>query len=266
MTPLLYRLVLGGPALPEKRKRRLGEFTAEHQLEKAKRDYERGNASITIDPKKSSLLVVDMIDEFTKPNYAPFWVPEATRILPKVKTLVDRCRRAGVPVIYTYYKFNPTYTDMNPWFREAWAPIDKVEEYDGPPLFSKESIDRAIKPDYSKDILIAKPSYGAFTNTSLDYILRNLGVDTVIVCGTMTNFCCGTTAREAHARGYKVVFGSDCNATDDEKIQQAELMTLRRGFALVIPTKEIIQAVGGTGKFTAHQSTGSGSGSALRNG
>ncbi|MDA4136043.1 MAG: cysteine hydrolase [Thaumarchaeota archaeon] len=234
-------------------KRKLGQFTAEYQRQRAEKDYESGLASIKIDPKKSALIVVDMIEEFTKPNYAPFWVPEATRILPTVRRLIDQCKREGVPVVYTYYAFNPTATDMNPWFREAWAPIDKIEEYDGPALFTKESVDAAIKPDYAKDILIAKPSYGAFTNTSLDYILRNLGADTVIVSGTMTNFCCGTTAREAHARGYKVVFGSDCNATDDPTIQEAELKTLRRGFALVISTEQIIEALDGRGEFAARR-------------
>ncbi len=232
-------------------KRKPGDFTRDYQLEKARRDYATGLASIRIDPRKSALVVVDMIDEFTKPGEAPFWVPDATRILPLVRDLIDASRRAGTPVIYTYYTFNQTNTDMNPWFREGWAPIDKVDDYDGPPLFTRETVDAAIKPDYGKDILIAKPSYGAFTNTPLDYILRNLGVDTVIVCGTMTNYCCGTTAREAHARGYKVVFGSDCNATDDPSIQEAELKTLRRGFALVISAKEIIDALSGTGQFSA---------------
>ena len=178
-------------------RRRSGEFTADYQRQKARRDYESGLATIKIDPKRSALIVVDMIEEFTTPGLTPFWVPEATKMLPTVGSLIEACRKVGSPVIYTYYMFNPTNTDMNPWFREAWAPIDKIDGYEGPPLFTKESVDRAIKPDYGRDILIAKPSYGAFTNTSLDYILKNLGVDTAIVCGTMTNFCCGTTAREA---------------------------------------------------------------------
>jgi nicotinamidase-related amidase len=233
------------------KKRKLGEFTAEYQRERAERDYESGIAGIKVEARKSALIVIDMIEEFTKPDYSPFWVPDATNILPVVQRLITQCRRLGVPVIYTYYAFNPTNTDMNPWFREAWAPIDNVDEYDGPALFTKESVDPAIRPDYSKDILIAKPSYGAFTNTSLDYILRNLHVDTLIVSGTMTNFCCGTTAREAHARGYKVVFGSDCNATDDPTIQEAELKTLRRGFALVASTDQIIEALDGRGDFAA---------------
>ena len=232
-------------------RRRSGEFTAEYQRQKARRDYETGLASIKIDPKRSALIVVDMIEEFTTPGLTPFWVPEATKMLPTVGSLIEACRKVGSPVIYTYYMFNPTNTDMNPWFREAWAPIDKIDDYQGPPLFTRESVDRAIKPDYGRHILIAKPSYGAFTNTSLDYILKNLGVDTAIVCGTMTNFCCGTTAREAHARGYKVVFGSDCNATDDPAIQDAELKTLRRGFALVLSTAEIVDSLNGVGQFAA---------------
>ena len=232
-------------------RRRPGEFTIDYQLQKARRDYETGLASIKIDSKKSALIVVDMIEEFTTPGETPFWVPEATKMLPMVRSLIDACRKVGAPVIYTYYMFNSTNTDMNPWFREAWAPIDKIDDYEGPPLFTKESVNPAIKPDYDKDILIAKPSYGAFTNTSLDYILKNLGIDTVIVCGTMTNFCCGTTAREAHSRGYKVVFGSDCNATDDPAIQEAELKTLRRGFALVISTGEIVDSLNGVGEFAA---------------
>jgi len=116
-------------------------------------------------------------------------------------------------------------------------------------LFVKESIDQTIKPNYEKDILIAKTSYGAFTNTPLDYILKNLSIDTVIICGTMTNYCCGTTAREAHARGYKVVFGSDITSTDDPELHEAELKTLRRGFALVLTKDQIIEALKRIGEF-----------------
>ncbi|MFF4473631.1 isochorismatase family cysteine hydrolase [Streptomyces sp. NPDC001599] len=73
------------------------------------------------------------------------------------------------------------------------------------------------RPD---EVVIRKPSYGAsygaFYDTPLDTMLRNLGRDTVVVTGTLTNYCCGTTARQAYERGYKVVFGSDVTATDDE--------------------------------------------------
>lgn len=229
-------------------KKRPGEFTKEYLSQKAKYEYEHGTASFKINAKKSALIVVDMIEEFTKPYYCPSWVPDSTNQLSKIKSLIDECRRLVVPVVYTCYAFHKTFVDMNPYFRNGWTPLDRFDDYDGPPLCTKESIDPAIKPDYGKDVIIAKPSYGAFTNTPLDYVLKNFSVDTVIICGTMTNYCCGTTARDAHARGYKVVFGSDINSTDDPELQKAELKTLRRGFALVLNNRQIIEALNGIGE------------------
>ena len=232
-------------------KRKPGQFTQDYILSKAKRDYEKGEASIRIDPKKTALVVVDMLEEFTKPNLTPSWIPEATNQLPKIRSLIETCRKIGVQVIYTCYVFHASYADMNPAFRSGLTPLDKLDDYDGPPLFQRESVDPSIKPEYGKDIVIAKPSYGAFTGTTLDYVLKNLKVDTVIICGTMTNYCCGTTARDAHAHGYKVIFGSDINSTDDPSLQEAELKTLRRGFALVITKDQIEQGLLGKGPYAA---------------
>jgi nicotinamidase-related amidase len=93
------------------------------------------------------------------------------------------------------------------------------------------------------DVVIRKPSYGAFYDTPLETILRNLGRDTIIIAGTLTNFCCGTTARQGYERGFNVVFGSDLTATDDPETQNAELSVLRKGFARVMPAQEIVAAL-----------------------
>jgi len=230
-------------------KRKTGEFDSGYLLRKARQQYDEGEASFKISPRSTALIVVDMLEEFTKPNWKPTWIPEATGQIPKISDLIATCRAAGVPIVYTYFAFRSDYLDQSRPFRDAWTPLDKLDDYDGPPLFQKESIDPALKPEYGKDILIMKPCYGAFTGTSLDLMLKNLGVDTVIICGTMTNYCCGTTAREAHARGYKVVFGSDINSTDDPAIHESELKTLRRGFALVISNDQIMDAIKGKGPY-----------------
>jgi len=230
-------------------KRKPGQFDEQYILSKASRDYATGIASIKINPKRTALIVVDMLEEFTKPNMTPSWVPDATKQLPRIRELIETARKVGVQVIYTCYAYHATYVDMNPAFRDGITPLDKFDDYDGPPLFQKESIDRQIKPEYDRDVVIAKPGYGSFTGTTLDYVLKNRKVDTVIICGTMTNYCCGTTAREAHAHGYNVVFGSDVNSTDDPEIQEAELKTLRRGFALVLTADEIKNALMGKGPY-----------------
>ena len=112
-------------------------------------------------------------------------------------------------------------------------------------LFQEGTIYHELAP-LENEIVILKPSYGAFYDTSLETILKNLGKDTVIISGTLTNFCCGTTARQAYERGFKVVFGSDINSTDLPEMHEAELKVLRKGFAKVLSSEEIISALNAT--------------------
>ena len=58
-----------GNKVSESRRKNPGEFTAEYLAEKAKREYANGIASFKMDAKKSALIVVDMIEEFTKPGF-----------------------------------------------------------------------------------------------------------------------------------------------------------------------------------------------------
>ena len=205
-------------------------FTEGKVLAIARHAYEHGLAAFDIVPKRCTLLVIDMQDEFVKPEWTPYWVPEATRQVPKIKRLIDRCRERKVPVIYTV--FSGTHGHMD-------RPVS------GPhmPNRYRGRIWHELAPQ-EDEIVIHKPSYGAFYDTPLETILKNLGRDTVIICGTLTNYCCGTTARQAYERGYNVVFGSDVTATDDPVMQEPELKVLRKGFARVISSDEIIKAIG----------------------
>ena len=82
------------------------------------------------------------------------------------------------------------------------------------------------------DILLEKPRFGAFHGTDLDLILRNRGIDTVIITGICTNICCETTAREANMRDYKVFFISDATATfNTPEISRRSNSTGRSGHA-----------------------------------
>jgi len=98
-----------------------------------------------------------------------------------------------------------------------------------------------------QDIVLEKPRYGAFHGTDLDLILRNRGVDTVIITGICTNVCCETTAREANMRDYKVFFISDATATFNtpeasaDQIQPVVLATMKAAFAQVENTATMIR-------------------------
>jgi nicotinamidase-related amidase len=207
-------------------------YTEEWVTARAREAYERGRASFEREPERAALLVIDMQDEFVRPEWSPYWVPAATRMAPRLRRLVDTCRETGVPVVWTI--FDDTHLGLDrpgplrdlPHADTDWSRPGPAAVWEG----------MGYRDD---EVLIRKPSYGAFHDTPLDTVLRNLGRDTVIVGGTLTNYCCGTTARQAYERGYRVVFGSDVTATDDESRQEPELAVLRKGFALVLDAGEI---------------------------
>jgi nicotinamidase-related amidase len=213
-------------------------YSEEWVTARARAAYEQGQASFAVHPERSALLVIDMQDDFVRPGWSPYWVPAATRMAPRLRRLIEHCRAASVPIIWTI--FDDTHLGLDrphalrclPHADTDWRRPSPAEVWD--------------RMGYRDDeILIRKPSYGAFYDTPLDTILRNLGRDTVIVTGTLTNYCCGTTARQAYERGHHVVFGADVTATDDESRQEPELAVLRKGFALVLTAEEIVERLAG---------------------
>jgi len=214
-------------------------YTEEWVTARAKEAYEHGRATFEVRAERSALLVIDMQDEFVRPEWSPFWVPAATRMAPRLRGLVERCRELGVPVIWTI--FDDTHLGLDRPHALRYLPHGDTDwRRPGRPRSGR----RWATDD---EVLIRKPSYGAFYETPLDSILRNLGRDTVIVTGTLTNYCCGMTARQAYERGYLVVFGSDVTATDDESRHEHELAVLRKGFALVLTAEEIVERLTATG-------------------
>jgi nicotinamidase-related amidase len=60
--------------------------------------------------------------------------------------------------------------------------------------------------------VIDKPGKGAFYQTDLELILKNRGIETLLVCGVTTEVCVDTTVREANDRGFRCIVLSDCCA------------------------------------------------------
>jgi nicotinamidase-related amidase len=218
-------------------------YTEEEVLARAREAYRDGRASFPIVPARCALLVIDMQDEFVRPGWTPFWVPEATRIAPRLISFISGCRDAAVPVVFT--AFARTHHNLDRPRAGAFMPNRYGATDADDAWFRDGRIWHELSPQ-PDDVVIFKPSYGAFYDTPLETILRNLERDTIIVIGTLTNFCCGATARQGYERGFHVVVCSDLTATDDPDMQQPELDVLRKGFARVMTAEEISSALRAT--------------------
>jgi len=94
--------------------------------------------------------------------------------------------------------------------------------------FAPGSVGQANVPELQDwvDLVVCKVAYSAFFNTQLDWVLRKANMDTVVVCGIVTNGGVASTARDAHLRDFKVVVLSDGCAAFSDALHQASLADL----------------------------------------
>lgn len=91
------------------------------------------------------------------------------------------------------------------------------------------------------EIRILKQSYGAFNSTGIDMTLRNLGIDTLFVCGLVTNGCVEQTATDAADRSYKTTIVEDACTTFDQAGHEATLVRFTTLFGRVMTTSEVLR-------------------------
>lgn len=185
-----------------------------------------------LDPTSSALLVIDMQVGFVR-RRSPQWIPQAERILPRLDGFAESARRLGMPVIFT----SAVYLDPSP--NDGLKMTTAIAE--GNLAAGTEGLEIVPELWREGDILLGtKHTYDAFWQTDLDYLLRGLRKDTLVITGTLTNFCCEATARAGFDRGYHVLMCSDLCASDNPWAHDATLQTMRRGFGRVLDSEEIL--------------------------
>ncbi|HVL85664.1 MAG TPA: isochorismatase family cysteine hydrolase [Pseudonocardia sp.] len=165
-------------------------------------------ATFGIDPARTALVVIDLQNCFVEGT--PFSAPGGPEIVARLGGLIDTCRDHGIRVIYTAHVVRADHSNVGTLGDTIPAIHDGVID-DGS---ETAALHRDVKV-LGDDIVLKKPRFGAFQGTDLEMILRSQGIDTIIVGGITTNFCSETTAREAHARDFKVIFLSDGTTTFD---------------------------------------------------
>jgi nicotinamidase-related amidase len=111
--------------------------------------------------------------------------------------------------------------------------------------------EEVLKRDFDK--IIEKNLPGSFTGTELNPYLNENGIDTVVICGYMTQMCCDTTARQAMHLGFNVEFLSDATGTlnvsnsagkiSAEELHNAILVTQAMRFSKVMATTDWINSL-----------------------
>lgn len=91
------------------------------------------------------------------------------------------------------------------------------------------------------EIVLTKTASGVFSSTSIDRILRNMDIGTLIVVGVVTNYCVETAVRDACDYGYSVYLVSDCCAAMMPQHQHHALEILDNVYCRVKSTVEMVE-------------------------
>lgn len=199
--------------------------------------------------ERTALVIVDMQKVFCEPE-GDLYVPSTAAIVPAIRELASTCRRIGMPAVYLRHIVRGDGSDTGR-MRDLYPDVDQVLARNNPQV---EIIDE-LAPE-AGDIVVDKLFYSGFHGTDLDTVLRSRDVDTLMVCGTVTNVCCDTTIRDAVHREYKVIAISDANAAmpypdlgwgevTAEEVQKVALTTFAYEFGEVVSTTQLLQRLHG---------------------
>ncbi|MFN8454489.1 MAG: cysteine hydrolase [Anaerolineae bacterium] len=208
---------------------------------------------MSVDPwRNPALLIVDMQNDFVREG-APMEVPDARLTIPHHQRLISFCRQAKIPIIYTRFLAGPRRTLMWEWSPQLEAPTWACQR--GHQRYYAD-IDRTldcadvIDELYPQpgDFAVDKYGYGAFHSTNLEDTLRSLGVESLILTGTVTQICVEETGREAFHHGYKTTMVSDAVSSYLPDLHAATLKNFAFKFGWVKTTAEVLEALAGRGE------------------
>jgi ureidoacrylate peracid hydrolase len=194
-----------------------------------------------IAPARTAHLVIDLQNGFMAPGAAAE-VPAARAIVPNVNAISRALRAAGGSNIFLRYATPPRVETS---WSNLYARMPAAARQAHRAAFAPGAHDWALWPELDVgegDAAMDKERFGAFVpgTCDLDALLRDKGVDTVIVTGTLSNICCESTARDAMQRNYRTIFVSDANAALSDAAHNATLANMYAVFADVMDTAELL--------------------------
>ncbi|MEM2204689.1 MAG: isochorismatase family cysteine hydrolase [Candidatus Hadarchaeales archaeon] len=176
-----------------------------------------------------ALLIVDMLNDFVT---GKFGFQGAKRIVPRLKEFLEEWRKGGEPVIYVCDSHPPEDGEFALWGPHA------VKGTEGARVIPE------LEPKPGEK-MVEKRRYSGFFETELEKVLKEKGVEEVVLTGVLTDFCILHTAADAFFRGYRVTVLRDCVASTSQKAHHWALKYMRKAYgARITSSKKLLEGKG----------------------
>lgn len=208
---------------------------------------------ISIEPEKTALLVVDMQhvfitrkavadpsprDEQERVRWEPFYRKIDEVVVPNNRRLLDAFRARNMEVCFAMIQCQKkdgrdrSLDHKATGYNQLLLPPGDPDAEIVPELAPQED-----------EIVIRKTTDSALTGSPLRLMLQNMGIDTVVVTGVLTDQCVSGTVRTLADESFKVWLIEDACMASTEQIQANELEILNNIYCHVITTDELLAAL-----------------------
>ena len=204
----------------------------------------KGKAHVfdNLNPAATALVVVDMQNAFMMEGVAHTLCRQAQDVVPNINRLARTVRATGGAVVWIQSEFTEetltswsTYFESIPRERLAQRIASLTRGNKGFELW--DGLD--VQPG---DLKVIKERYSAFIqgSSNLEQVLRERGLDTILVTGTTTDVCCESTARDGVMRNFRAIMVTDGNAAIRDEMHSASLINFYLYFGDIMPTDLLV--------------------------
>ncbi|MEU3072833.1 isochorismatase family protein [Streptomyces laurentii] len=194
----------------------------------------RRHAYPRLDPARTALVVIDMV---------PFSDgPYERGVIPRIEALAGALRQAGGLVAWVLPGSGGRRAVREEFYGPEIAELFRTSGGSGP-------LARRLWPQFTvdedRDLLVEKTAVSTFFPgcCPLPGLLAERRIDTVVVCGVVTDVCVAGSARDAFTLGSRVIVVADGTAAGSDEVHNAALRTLYRSFGDVRPTTEVLELI-----------------------
>jgi nicotinamidase-related amidase len=196
---------------------------------------ERRDAPIVTE--RTALLIIDAQKGICTPRGGEDYFFEVMhkRVIPNIQLLLQSARTADLEIVYTVIE------SLTADGRDRSLDY-KLSGFHFPPGRQEAQVIDALKPG-PDEIVFPKTSSSLFNSTNFEYVMRNLGIESILVTGFQTDQCVDHTVRDGADRGFRMVCVTDACATKTAE-RHAAAIDAFGGYCRKATTDELLREIG----------------------
>ena len=191
-----------------------------------------------VDPATTALLVIDVQKGIFNPETAEtrphFHRTARDTVVPNIARLLDAARSGEVERVFTVIQ-SLTLDGRD-------RSLDyKQTGFHFPPGSTEAEVCDEVRPG-PDEMVLPKTSSSLFNSTNFEYLMRNIGIDTIVATGFLTDQCIDHTIRDGADRGFRMICLHDACTTDSDD-RHANALAAFRGYCRTISSQDLIEEI-----------------------